>query len=221
MTVFEHSGVKIAMPKSLYQLRINKQVGMFAVGMIDASEPVSVTTYGRGKWIEFVIANCETQLYGTIGKAKNKKWAVVSAVITAAEDKRLPAGLLVHFPLYGFESNDFSTMQAEAEIQEIFGEISPKVIRMEFSKSVTTQFGSTIKPPVLSVRDCDKKKELPYFEAAQLINVEHPEAIPEALELFPPVYDDVTGQLVSGLSRSAPVSAPPVLPGAAQAKLPA
>lgn len=220
MASFEHKGVKIALPETLYQLRINKQVGMFAVGILDGTDPNSIATYGRGKWIEFVIANAETNLFGTIGKAKDKKWAIVSAVITAAEDKRLPAGLLVHFPVYGFESNDLSTMQSEAEIQAIFGKVSPKVIRMEFSKSVATQYGSTIKPPVLSVRDCDKK-ELVYFEASQSINVEYPQFIPEATELFPPVYDDVTGKLTSGLSRSAPVAQIPVLPGASQSKLPA
>lgn len=220
MASFEHKKTKIAMPESLYQLRINKQVGMFAVGMLDASEPASIATYGRGKWIEYVISNAETDLYGTIGKAKDKKWCVVSCVITAAEDKRLPAGLLLHFPIYGIESNDLSTMQAEAEIQAIFGEVSPKVIRMEFNKAVSTQYGSTIKPPVLSVRDCDKREQL-YFEAAQIIPVEYPQFIPEATELFPPVYDDVTGKLISGLSRSAPVAQIPVLPGASQSKLPA
>ena len=217
MASFEHEGIKVGMPVAPYILRINKQVGMFAVGMLDAADPNSIATYGRGKWIEFVVAACDSNLYGSIGKAENKKWAFISAVVTKAEDKRLVPGLLLHFPSYGFESQDFSTMQSEAEIAEIFGGVSPKVIRMEFTKSVSTKYGSIIRPPSLVARDADKN-ETKYFNAASRILMEFPQHIPDPILLYPRTVDDKG--VVSGLSRETlvPVNA---LPGGANFALPA
>lgn len=217
--LMEHEGIKVGMPSTPYVLRINKQVGMFAVGMLDSSDPGSLATYGRGKWIEFVVAACDCNLHGSIGKAENKRWAFVSGVVTKAEDKRMVPGLLFHFPSYGFESQDFSTMQSEAEIAEIFGGVSPKVIRMEFSKSVSTKYGSTIRPPSLIIRDADKN-ETKYFNAAARIVSEFPNAIPDPLALFPPAVDSKTGVVTGGLTRE-PLVSMGALPGAANFALPA
>lgn len=211
MPAFEKDGVKIGLPKNMYLLRLNKQAGMFATSMVDITDATSVATYGRGKMIEFVIANCETGLFGTIAKAKDKKWAFVSAVITKAEDARLVPGMLLHFPVYGFESDDFNTMQSEAEIESIFGEIKPQVIRMEFNRQIGTQHGSIIKPPSISIRACDKR-ELKYFNAAQEIPLEYPQYLPDPVEIFPPIYED--GKLTSGLMRGGIPLKPQMLPGA-------
>lgn len=196
---FTHKDIKIGMPETPYILRMNKQVGCFAVGNIEAGNIDSITTYGRGKWIEFAIAQCDTDLIGKVGKTgEDKQWAFVSAVVVGAEDVRLPKGLLMHFICYGYEAKDFAMLAADAETSAIFGDSLPQIVRVEFNKSVATQYGSTIRPPSITVRNATKE-QLPYFEAAQTIAEEYPQYLPDATTLYPPVADPISGEIVSGL----------------------
>ena len=198
---FEHKKVTIGLPESLYLLRLNKQVGCFSIGSIEAGNVDSITTYGRGKWIEFVIAQCDTDLHGKIGRiGEEKQWAFVSAVVVGAEDKRLPQGLLIHFICYGYEAKDFAMLAADAETAAIFGDSLPQIVRVEFNRSVATQFGSMIRPPSITVRNATKE-QLPYFEAAQIISEQYSTYLPNAEQLYPATADPVSGEIVSGLFR--------------------
>lgn len=203
---FTHKKIKIGMPETPYLLRVNKQVGCFAVGNIEAGNIESINTYGRGKYLEFAIAACDTDLHGKIGKIKEEQqYAFISAVVTKSDSIKLPVGLLVHFVVYGYEARFFTTLAAEVETSSIFGDSMPQIIRMVFDRSVATQFGTNIKPPTISVRDA-VGDELIIFEAAQLIAVEYPTYLPDAIALYPPTADAVSGEVVSGLFRSRPAS---------------
>ena len=136
---FEHKKVTIGMPETPYLLRVNKQVGCFSVGNIEPGNIESVHTHGRGKFLEFAIAACDTDLYGKIGKVReDQQYAFVSAVVTASDDSRLPKGLLVHFLVYGYEARFFKMLAAEIETAAIFGGSASKIIKMVFDRSVLT-----------------------------------------------------------------------------------
>jgi hypothetical protein len=199
---FTHNKAIIGMPETPYLLRVNKQVGCFSIGNIEPGNIESLNTYGRGKFLEFAIAACDTSLYGRIGKVKDdQQYAFVSAVITASDDSRLPKGLLVHFLIYGYEARFFTMLAAEVETAAIFGGSVPQIIRMVFDRSVSTQFNSTIKPPTISSREATKE-ELILFEAAQLISEKYPAYLPDATTLYPINADPKTGEVLSGLTRN-------------------
>jgi len=204
---FTHNGLIIGMPETPYQLRVNKQVGCFSIGNIEPGNIDSVNTYGRGKFLEFAIAACDTSLYGKIGKVKEQQtYAFVSAVITDSDDSRLPNGLLIHFLVYGYEARFFAMLAAEVETAAIFGSSTPQVIKMAFDRSVATKHGTNIKPPTICSRDA-VNDELIYFEAAQVIAEKYPAYLPDAAALYPEVADLQTGEVVSGLARpSLPIS---------------
>lgn len=196
---FTHKEIKIGMPETPYLLRVNKQVGCFSIGNIEPGNIESINTYGRGKSLEFAIAACDTDLHGRIGKVKeDQQYAFVSAVVTASDDARLPKGLLVHFLIYGYEARFFAMLAAEVETAAIFGNSIPQIIRIVFDKSISTQYGSTIKPPTISTRDVTKE-ELPYFEGAQMIAEQYEAYLPDATVLHPATADPVSGEIVSGL----------------------
>jgi hypothetical protein len=156
---FEHKKVTIGMPETPYLLRVNKQFGCFTVGNVEPGNIESVNTYGRGKFLEFAIAACDTSLYGKIGKVKDdQEYAFISAIVTASDDSRLPRGLLIHFLIYGYEARFFTMLAAEVETTAIFGGSVPQIIRMVFDRSVSTQFNSVIKPPTISSRDVTKEE---------------------------------------------------------------
>lgn len=198
---FTHNKAIIGMPETPYILRVNKQVGCFSIGNIEPGNIESLNTYGRGKYLEFAIAACDTSLYGRIGKVKDdQQYAFISAVITASDDSRLPKGLLIHFLVYGYEARFFTMLAAEVETAAIFGGSQKQIMRMVFDRSVNTQFNSTIKPPTISSRDATKD-ELTLFEAAQLISEKYPAYLPNATELYPTNSDPKTGEVLSGLTR--------------------
>lgn len=213
---FEHKKVTIGMPKTPYLLRVNKQVGCFSIGNIEPGNIESINTFGRGKFLEFAIAACDTGLYGRIGKVKeDQQYAFVSAIITNSDDSRLPKGLLVHFLVYGDEARFFATLAAEIETSATFGDSRPQIIRMVFDKSIATKFGSTIKPPSIFSKDATKE-EIPYFEGAQLIAEKHSNYLPDAAQLYPPSADPISGEVVNGLTRHRVV---PLLPIQVEQKL--
>ncbi len=110
---FTHKKTIIEMPKTPYQLRVNKQAGCFCIGNIEPGNIDSLNTYGRGKFLEFAIAACDTFLYGKIGKVReDQQYAFVSAIVTASDDSRLPKGLLCHFLVYGYEARFFMMLVA-------------------------------------------------------------------------------------------------------------
>ncbi len=198
---FTHKKAIIGMPETPYLLRVNKQVGCFSIGNIESGNIESLNTYGRGKFLEFAIAACDTDLHGRIGKVKeDQQYAFVSAIVTASDDSRLPKGLLVHFVIYGYEARFFTMLAAEVETAAIFGGSVPQIIRMVFDRSVSTQFNSTIKPPTISSRDATKD-ELVLFEAAQLIAEQYSSYLPDATALYPINADPKTGEVLSGLTR--------------------
>ena len=199
---FTHKKVTVGMPENPYLLRVNKQIGAFTIGNVEAGNIDSLNTYGRGKHLEFAIAGCNTSLYGRIGKVKEEQqYAFVSAVVTDSDDCRLPKGLVVHFLTYGFEAKFFTMLQAESETAAIFGSNKAQIIRMVFDRSVATQFGTNIKPPTISCRDA-AKDELTYFQAAQLIAEKYPTYLPDAAVLYPPATDPISGELIGGLIRN-------------------
>lgn len=199
---FEHKKVTIGMPETPYLLRVNKQVGCFSIGNIEPGNVESINAFGRGKFLEFVIAACNTGLHGRIGKVKeDQQYAFISALVTNSDDSRLPKGLLVHFLVYGYEARFFTMLAAEVETAAIFGGNVPKIIRMVFDRSVSTQFNSTIKPPTISSRDATKD-ELILFEAAQIIGEKYPNYLPDATAIYLPSVDPKTGELLSGLTRN-------------------
>ncbi len=198
---FTHNKAIIGMPETPYLLRVNKQVGYFSIGNIEPGNIESVNTYGRGKYLEFAIAACDTDLHGRIGKVKeNQQYAFISAVIAKSDDSRLPSGLLVHFLVYGYEARFFTILAAEVETAAIFGGSQKQIIRMVFDRSVSTQFNSTIKPPTISSRAATKE-ELILFEAAQIIGEKYPNYLPDATTLYPIISDFKTGEVLSGLTR--------------------
>ncbi len=207
---FTHNKAIIGMPETPYLLRVNKQVGCFSIGNIEPGNIDSLNTYGRGKYLEFAIAACDTTLHGKIGKVKDdQQYAFISAIVTASDDSRLPKGLLVHFLIYGYEARFFTMLAAEVETAAIFGGSQKQIIRMVFDRSISTQFNSTIKPPTISSRDATKD-ELTLFEAAQLIGEKYPAYLPDATALYPISSDFKTGEVLGGLSR---YNLAPILPG--------
>lgn len=198
---FTHNKAIIGMPETPYLLRVNKQVGCFSIGNIEPGNIESLNTYGRGKFLEFAIAACDTSLHGKIGKVKDdQQYAFVSAVITASDDSSLPKGLLVHFLIYGYEARFFTMLAAEVETAAIFGGSVPQIIRMVFDRSVATVHGTNIKPPTISSRAATKE-ELILFEAAQLIGEKYPNYLPDATALYPTMADPKNGEILSGLTR--------------------
>ncbi len=189
------------MPETPYLLRVNKQVGCFSIGNIEPGNIESVNTYGRGKFLEFAIAACDTDLHGRIGKVKeNQQYAFISAIVTASDDSRLPKGLLIHFLVYGYEARFFTMLAAEVETAAIFGRSKAQIIRMVFDRSVATVHGTNIKPPTILSRDATKD-ELVLFEASQLIAEKYSNYLPDAAALYPPMADPKTGEVLNGLTR--------------------
>lgn len=189
------------MPETPYLLRVNKKVGCFSIGNIEPGNIGSLNTYGRGKYLEFAIAACDTDLYGRIGKVKeDQQYAFISALVTNSDDSRLLKGLLVHFLVYGYEARFFTMLAAEVETAAIFGGSVPQIIRMVFDRSVATVHGTNIKPPTILSQDATKD-ELTLFEAAQLISEKYPDYLPNATALYPINADLMTGKVLSGLIR--------------------
>ncbi|MBA2750399.1 MAG: hypothetical protein H0U45_17140 [Tatlockia sp.] len=198
---FTHNKAIIGMPETPYLLRVNKQVDCFSIGNIEPGNIESLNTYGRGKFLEFAIAACDTDLHGRIGKVKeSQQYAFISAIVTASDDSRLLKGLLCHFLVYGYEARFFTMLAAEIETAAIFGGSFPQVIRMAFDRSVATVHGTNIKPPTISSRNA-VKDELTLFEAAQLIGEKYPAYLPDATALYPMSVDPKSGELLSGLIR--------------------
>jgi hypothetical protein len=203
---FTHNKAIIGMPETPYLLRVNKQVGCFSIGNIEPGniEPgniESLNTYGRGKFLEFAIAACDTTLHGKIGKVRDdQQYAFISAIVTASDDSRLPKGLLVHFLIYGYEARFFIMLAAEVETAAIFSGSKAQIIRMVFDRSVATVHGTNIKPPTILSRDTTGD-ELIYFQAAQLISEKYPAYLPDATALYPTMSDPKTGEVLSGLTR--------------------
>ena len=199
---FTHNKAIIGMPGTPYLLRVNKQVGCFSIGNIEPGNIESLNTYGRGKFLEFAIAACDTSLHGKIGKVKDdQQYAFISAIITKSDDSRLPKGLLVHFLVYGYEARFFTMLAAEVETAAIFGGSKGQIIRMVFDRSVATVHGTSIKPPTILSKDATKD-ELILFEAAQIISEIYPAYLPDAAALYPKMADPKTGEVLSGLTRN-------------------
>lgn len=197
------------MPETPYLLRVNKQVGCFSIGNIELGNIESLNTYGRGKYLEFASAACDTDLHGRIGKVKEEQqYAFISAIVTASDDQRLPKGLLIHFLVYGYEARFLTMLAAEVETAAIFDGSVPKIIRMVFNRSVATQHGTTIKPLTISSQDATLD-ELTLVEAAQLIEEKYPDYLPDATTLYLTSVDPVSGEVVSGLSRHKVISSLP------------
>jgi hypothetical protein len=168
------------------ELRINKQIGMFAVGNIDPANPDSVADCGRGRSLEIAPILVTTGLFGTVGKAENKEWVHVSgSVVKSDVPKKLPRGLVVHFLLYGPEINTLKRLNAEAELADILGEDNDlPIIKIVFDRQVSTQYGSIIKPPTLSVRSA-AKDELSLCKGAKKLPLSHPESLVNPLIQYP------------------------------------
>ena len=200
---FTHKEQIIGMPENPFILRLNKQSGCFAVGLIAAGNMDSFATYGRGKSMEIALVKCDTNLSGRVSKLnkEDEAYTFVSGIVVSADDKRLPKGLLIHFLVKGYEAQFFNILAMEAETALIFGEKPPtQILKIVFDKQIQTQYKSTIQPPTISVRNASKS-ELPLCEAADMILADYPQYLPDATTLYATSVDEKTGEVVTGLNR--------------------
>ena len=65
--------VSINLPESPLLLRLNKQVGCFATGLIEQYNHKSMETYGRGKWLECAISKFDNDLHGIVGMGESEQ----------------------------------------------------------------------------------------------------------------------------------------------------
>lgn len=203
MQVFSVGSTRIGLPSRPQLLRLNKLFGCIAIGNIEMDSPATLRMNGRGKWLDFALVNAQIGLSGTIGKATSDGWAIVSALVVLSDDKRLPSGVLIHFPMYSYEAENFAKLSETVELQQMMEvEADPEIFRIEFTKSIKTQYGSTIKPPVILTRE-PSLGEMDYIKAAETIKAEYPQFLPNFAELYPPEYDE-DGQLTFGLVASQP-----------------
>lgn len=184
--------ISITMPESPVLLRLNKQVGCFATGLIEKYNRESMETYGRGTWLECVIAKFDDDLHGIVGMGDTKQWGFVSAIVTKAEDARIQAGSLVHFLTYGAERITCTRLENKDTNK------SPYILRINFNLSIPTQHRTVIKPPSISIHK-PNELELQYLEAAKIAAKNYPNCFPDAIDLYPAKYHAQTNKLISGL----------------------
>ncbi len=187
----------ITMPESPVLLRLNKQVGCFATGLIEKYNCESMQTYGRGTWLECAIAKFDDDLHGIVGMGESKQWGLVSVIVTKAENARVQAGSLVHFLTYGAERISCAKLEHENTYKV------PYILRINFNLSIPTQHGTVIRPPSISTRK-PIHQELQYLEAAQIIIKDYPNYFPDAVDLHPAKYHAQTNELTSGLVHLKP-----------------
>jgi hypothetical protein len=206
MISFSIKDTKIVVPTQAFMLRVNKKAGCFSIGDIADGDINSYSTNARGKWLEGVILNVDTNLFGIIGKGASKPWSFTCLLVTKSDDARIRPGVVIHFPVYGMETEFFKKLQTEQELAEIFGEEStPQILRVEFSQSIQTKYGSVIKPPVFSLKADMTDKERLYMEGAETLLLTHRDKVCvdySTLPEFLPVYDGTTGEFIRGLLRS-------------------
>ena len=184
--------ISITMPESPVLLRLNKQVGCFATGLIGKYNRESMETYGRGTWLECVIAKFDDDLHGIVGMGDTKQWGFVSAIVTRADDSRIEPGSLVHFLTYGAERISCARLENE-NTRKV-----PYILRINFNLSVPTQHGTVIRPPSISNHQ-PNRIESQYLESAKSIVKNYPNYLPDATSLYPAKYDSQTNKLISGL----------------------
>ena len=182
----------ITMPERPVLLRLNKQNGCFATGLIEKCNRESMEIYGRGKWLECAITKFDDDLHGIIGMGDTKQWGFVSAIVTKAEDSRIQAGSLVHFLTYGAEQVTCTRLENKDTNK------SPYILRINFNLSIPTQHRTVIKPPSISTHK-PNKREFQYLEAAKIAAKNYPNCFPEAIDLYPAKYHAQTNKLISGL----------------------
>lgn len=187
----------ITMPEMPTLLRINKQVGCFATGLIEKHNRESMETYGRGTWLECAIAKFDDDLHGIVGMGESKQWGFVSAVVTRAEDARIQANSLVHFLTYGAERVSCARLEHENTHKV------PHILRINFNLSIPTQHGTVIKPPSMSTHK-PNEQELQYLEAAKIVAKDYPNYFPDAIDLYLAKYHAQTNKLTSGLVHLKP-----------------
>lgn len=182
----------INLPESPLLLRLNKQVGCFATGLIEQYNHKSMETYGRGKWLECAITKFDNDLHGIVGMGESKQWGFVSAIVTRADDSRIEPGSLVHFLTYGAERISCARLENE-NTRKV-----PYILRINFNLSVPTQHGTVIRPPSISNHqpNCIESQ---YLESAKSIVKNYPNYLPDATSLYPAKYDSQTNKLISGL----------------------
>lgn len=178
---FPNRKVSILLPESPILLRLNKQVGCFATGLIEKYNPQSMETYGRGEWMECAIAKFDDDLHGIVGMGGSKQWGFVSTIVTRAEDARIEAGSLVHFLTYGAERASCSSLGHESTCR------IPSILRINFNLSIPTQHGTIIKPPSISTHK-PNELEVQYLEAAKTLTKDYPDYFPDAIDLYPAKY---------------------------------
>jgi hypothetical protein len=156
------------------ELRFNRQAGMIAVDNIDLSSPDTVAANGRGKSMTIAIVEVTLGLFGTIGK-KTGAWGHVVGVILNAEHSKLIRGLVVDFYLEGGrETAPFKKLKQDAELCELIGvEADPVAVSIVFNRAINTQYGTTIKPPTISVVQA-AKEDAEMVVAARDLYVNHP-----------------------------------------------
>ena len=195
--------ISITMPESPVLLRLNKQVGCFATGLVEKYNHQSMETYGRGKWLECAIAKFDDDLYGIVGMGESKQWGFVSAIVTRAEDARIQAGSLVHFLTYGAERISCISLGHESTCGIAY------ILGINFNLSIPTQHGTVIRPPSISTHK-PNELELQYLEAAKILAKDYPNCFPDAVDLYPAKYHAQTNKLISGLVDLKPSAVPKV-----------
>ena len=194
----------ITMPERPILLRLNKQNGCFATGLIEKCNRESMEIYGRGKWLECAITKFDDDLHGIIGMGDTKQWGFVSAIVTKAEDSRIQAGSLVHFLTYGAERITCTRLENKDTSKP------PCILKINFNLSVPTQHGTVIRPPSISTHK-PNRLELQYLEAAKVVAKDYPNYLPDAIDLYPAKYHAQTNKLISGLVHLKTLAVPKVV----------
>ncbi len=189
--------ISITVPESPVILRLNKQVGCFATGLIEKYNRESIETYGRGTWLECAIAKFDDDLHGIVGMGESKQWGFVSAIVTRADDFRIEPGCLVHFLTYGAERISCARL-GNKNINKV-----SYILRINFNLSIPTQHGTVIRPPSISTYK-PNELEVQYLEAAKIAAKDYPNCFPDAIDLYPAKYHAQTNKLISGLIHLKP-----------------
>ncbi len=184
--------ISITMPESPVLLRLNKQVGCFATGLIEKYSRESIETYGRGTWLECVIVSIDDDLEGIVGLGDSKRWAFVSAIVINAADTRIKKGDLIHFLSYGAERTTLTLIENKTKNN------LPRIIRIDFNLSIPTKYGTVIKPPSISTRK-HTNYELQYLEITRTLLSRYPDYFPDAAKIYSARYNNQTLKLISGL----------------------